>query len=56
MKSMRSYFLQLNNLVELVNSVFQRQGLKFKSDEKMLANPASYFVHLFDLLENRTKT
>ncbi|XP_068727130.1 endothelin-converting enzyme 1-like [Montipora capricornis] len=48
--------LELNNLVELVNSVFQRQGLKFKSDEKILAEPASYFVRLFDLLENKTKT
>ncbi|XP_068738142.1 endothelin-converting enzyme 1-like, partial [Montipora capricornis] len=46
----------LNNLVELVNSVFQRQGLKFKSDEKILAYPASYYTRLVDLLENKTKT
>ncbi|XP_068742310.1 endothelin-converting enzyme 1-like [Montipora capricornis] len=48
--------LKLNNLVELVNSVFQRQGLKFKSDEKILAYPASYYTRLVDLLENKTKT
>lgn len=48
--------MKLDKFVELVNTVFKRQDREFEKDEKILAHPPSYFIRLFDLLANKTKT
>ncbi|KAK2564719.1 Endothelin-converting enzyme 1 [Acropora cervicornis] len=48
--------MKLDKFVELVNTVFKRQDREFEKDEKIVAHPPSYFIRLFDLLANKTKT
>ncbi|PFX27583.1 Endothelin-converting enzyme 1 [Stylophora pistillata] len=48
--------LKLENLVDLVNAVFKKQGRKFKKDEKILAYPRDIYANLFKFYENRTRT
>ncbi|XP_027059042.1 endothelin-converting enzyme 1-like, partial [Pocillopora damicornis] len=48
--------LKLENLVDLVNAVFKKQGRKFKKDELIVAYPIDFYVRIFKFYEEKTRT
>lgn len=48
--------LKLENLVDLVNAVFKKQGRKFKKDELIVAYPIDVYVRIFKFYEEKTRT
>lgn len=48
--------IQLENLVDLVNAVFKKQGRKFKKDELIVAYPIDVYVRIFKFYEEKTRT
>lgn len=50
------FFVQVEEIVALLNAVFKRQKRTFQKDEKVIAYPAEYFKKLFSLYRNVVKS
>ena len=50
------FFVQVEEIVALVNAVFKRQKRTFQKDEKVIAYPPEYFKELFSLYRNVVKS
>lgn len=50
------FFVQVEEIVALVNAVFKRQKRTFQKDEKVIAYPVKYFTKLFSLYRNVVKS
>ena len=50
------FFVQVEEIVALVNAVFKRQKRTFRKDEKVIAYPEKYFTELFSLYRNVVKS
>lgn len=50
------FFVQVEEIVALVNAVFKRQKRTFQKDEKVIAYPVKYFTELFSLYRNVVKS
>ena len=50
------FFVQVEEIVALLNAVFKRQKRTFQKDEKVIAYPEKYFTELFSLYRNVVKS
>ena len=50
------FFVQVEEIVALLNAVFKREKRTFQKDEKVIAYPVKYFTELFSLYRNVVKS
>lgn len=50
------FFVQVEEIVALLNAVFKREKRTFQKDEKVIAYPVKYFTKLFSLYRNVVKS